>query len=733
MAASRSPGSPRVDRLLGIGSLAVLVIATLVSCLPFVAPGHPLTYDVWPHLSRIKVVAEALAGGRSPFYSFMFYSGYPMLRFYSPLFHLLGGALALLTGRDLLLALRVLLVLIQPLSAGAMFWFLRRRTGSTAAASLGAAVYVLAPWRVRHIAVLANYPMALLYVLLPVALLALERLAGRPGRRSALVLGLVLALLALSHIVYALFAVLLLAVAVASRPGGLDRRAGAWAGVAAAAALALSAFFVVPFATEYSAHVFPGGPAAAPPPDPAVLLGLSSATSGYTGGYFGASVIALFVAGGVLLLAGRGRRAGLPLLAGFGAGLVLTFVVPALGKGAAFLTLGLLPERMLLFSLFFGAAIVAEAWHGLEARIPGARRAVLLAAVFVVLSTDTARYHLGIRYHHPDRFLGVKRAIYGLIAAGQPSRTLDLNIPADDIDEPVRSQAYPGMGFVFGGLATPLGPHYHQFAPRAMLYAYPWVNLVAADLGDTTTREVSPDTRDALFMLGVSHLIVEPVIVPFEEAGTTYEAALVKAGVDWDTRYVEPGRRPMLAFGRTGAGLVLASLATTPMPPARLVRAGEFTIASDWRELLQTAGVDPEDNCLAAIPVPPGVPADSLPGPVSVRVGGVEVSNDRVRLRVNASGDCFLRLALSYYPELRVTLDGRVVEHRETADHFCWLRFPAGEHDIEVSAPLTPVRRWTLAFSAVALAMWVAGISVARRPSGQGGGEGPSPRSRRRG
>src|SRR5512143_3728283 len=74
--------------------LFLLAAGTAVSCYVFVASGHPLTVDVWPHLSRMKMVYEALREGHSPFWSFMFYSGYPALRFYSPLFYFTGGVIA---------------------------------------------------------------------------------------------------------------------------------------------------------------------------------------------------------------------------------------------------------------------------------------------------------------------------------------------------------------------------------------------------------------------------------------------------------------------------------------------------------------------------------------------------------------------------------------------------------------------------------------------------------------
>lgn len=143
---------PRSDlsSLLGIGLVA---LAAVLTCHSFVAPGHPLSVDIWPHLARQSVVCHALKEGFSPFYTFMFYCGFPVLRFYSPLLYLLAGSLTLLTSGNLLLALRILLVLLHLASALTMYQFLRAREknldGGAVKAGLGSAlgtiVYLVVP------------------------------------------------------------------------------------------------------------------------------------------------------------------------------------------------------------------------------------------------------------------------------------------------------------------------------------------------------------------------------------------------------------------------------------------------------------------------------------------------------------------------------------------------------------------------------------------------------------
>ncbi len=696
-------------------AICVLAAAALLSSWPYAAPGHPLTFDVWPHLVRQDIVYRAVREGFSPFYTFMFYSGYPVLRFYSPLFYILGGLLTFLTGGNLLLALRVLLVAVQLGSGAAMFLFLRRRGRAVPAAALGAAAFLLIPWRVRHIAVLANYPMSLLYLLLPLLFLALDRLAERPGIWRAAILGLLLAAALLSHVVYAAFAVLFLA-AFWLGTGKARARFGHLA-LAGALGVGLAAFFVVPFIAEYGRHVYPRILMQSPAPDIQVALGLRPALGGYGGGYLGLAVLALAAVGvvSVFLAPARGRRDGIVAAAIAGLSLVLAYVVPLLGGRAWFLTLGLLPERLLLFFAFAAASLAAAAFTLLQQKVRffGRKPAVLLAALVALLLADSLPAILRVRYNQPEEFLAYKPAVYSLVRSQRPTKVVDFAVPVDQVDEPVRFQAYPGMAYLFGGLASAYGPQYHQFAPRSMAYGYPWLNAVAADLADSTTRVLSDRSLKVLALLGVSHLVMEPRLIQVEQAGQLFDAALVKDGVNWDLRFVEAGRTPRIAFGSLPAGLALASSRVRPVVGERLVRAGEFFVADDWSALLDSVGVDLGTNSVSFIPVTSG--PDSLPGQPVLRVSETDVRHQSARLKVAADRDCFLRLALSYYPWLRVTLDGEPVSFRETKDHFIWLRLPAGTHSVEVTAPLTPLRRVTLFVSGLSALACLGTVLVRRR------------------
>ena len=730
--------------------LTLLGLAALVSCWPFVAPGHPFTFDVWPHLARQKIIYEALRDGFSPVWSFMFYSGYPHLRFYSPLFYVLGGLLTLATGGNILLGLRILLVIIQLMSAAAMYWYLGRRTSDARAAALGSIVYLLVPWRFRHMVTLANYPQILFYLLLPLLFLVLDRLMkARPQRRNVLLFGLLLALAVVSHVVYAAFAAALLLIALitgyappareATQAGGSElahregtRTAPSTRGLgwklalelvlAGLVAVGLSSFFLVPFLAEYRTHAFPQFPIHSPPPDLLVTLGLTSKVGGYTGGYLGLSIIALLAAAiySLRYQPPADRRRELPAMINLIICLLLVFIVPLLGSAGAALLMGLLPERFLLFFMFFAAALIAGAYRFGGSRVAFLRKqATLVFAILVaIVAIDCVPTHLRVHYFNPKEFLAYKPEVYREIRAQNPAKILDLNVLRDQIDDPARTEGYPAMGFIFGNLPTPLGPFYHQFASRAMLYGYPWINQITVDLADTATREVAPNTSKALALLGVSHLILEPKLVTYQEpGGPKYDALLTKEGVAWDSRFVKPQQKPQLVFGATGAGLALASNVVRPLAAERYTAAGTFYIADDWRRLLDTLKI--ERNRINFIAAAQDQPAESLPGLPDLTIGATRIRNQDVTLEVTVDRDCFVRLAVSYYPELEVMLDGRNTGFHETKDHFIWLRCPAGTHRVGIVAPLTPLRRWMLGLSGLALlvclAAWVLPFTKAKR------------------
>ncbi len=696
---------------------ALVFAFALVTCWLFVAPGHPLTVDVWPHLARQKVMYESLRDGRSPFYSFMFYSGYPHLRFYSPLFYVLSGLATFATGGEVLFGTRITLVILHLLSGLAMYVFLLRRTRSPVASALGAISFLIVPWRSRHIAILACYPQVLIYGLAPVALLCLDRLLERPDRRRAVILGLVLALAPLSHVYYGSFLVaFVLLFLLLSRPSPAALKSLLLSGLVL---LLLTAFFAVPFLAEFRSHAFPQTAQVNALPDLRVLAGLVRKTTGYSGGYLGLSLLVLLLGSlALLILKARAQvRTWLAPALGLLITLAWVFVVPRFGGLGQLLSAGLPPERFLLFFVFFSSLLIALGWTELERRrhgrrIPDFGLPVAALGVLVFVSLDCLPGQLRSPYPDKTKLLAGRNEAYKAINVQQPIRLLDIGLPTPEIDYSARICGYPASGFLYGNLASPLGPPYHQFAPRAMHYVYPWVNAVAQDMMDPSTNSISPASFKVMILLGASHIIMQPHVYEGATPGPEDNFFLVKRGIAWNTDLLTRKPAYPLAFGSTGAGLCLAAPRLRPLPDSPLVKDRTFLIASDWQVVLDSTVLGPYVNTLTVIPIPAGQRAESLPGIPAIEVPHTTIRHHEVAAEVQASTDCFLRLALSYYPWLLVRLDGRPTEFKETKDHFIWLRCPKGKHVISVTAPLTPLRSVTLWLSGLCFLACIALIAI---------------------
>ena len=720
-----------------------MVLAAVLSCYPFIAPGHPTSVDVWPHLARQSIVYHAMKEGFSPFYTFMYYCGFPMLRFYSPLFYFLGGPLTLLTDGNLLLALRILQVLLHLASALAMYEYLRRReergkrreerTGFGPA--LGAIVYLVIPWRTLYLSGIANYPQTLVYVLLPLAFLALESIIldernerTKAGLREGLLLGLWVGLLFLAHLVYAIFTLLFLAVWWVARA---KRATGEWRalGTAVLTGVGVSAFFLVPFVAEQASHRFPITHLNLGVPDWTVLLGLRSRMGGYAGWYLGLSVVLLLLVAVGAVLFRRRFQSQVPALLGLAGGLSLTFGPSLLKERQYLITAGLPPERFLLFVIFFIALLVPSAYRLLRNAL--AKRRVRHGAVFgIIAGLVMLDCLLSIQRICPnDRsdFLAVREEIYPIVNRESHARLLDLNIPEARIDDVRRTCRLPTVGVIYGGLATPLGPPYHQYAPRSMLHVYPWVNYIAGDLGDTTMKTISDSPHKALALMAADYFITLPTLVSTAGTDSGPFALLLKSGMDWDDEFVAAQREPPLALGRTHQGLVLAASKVAPMAPDTLAPDHSFIVARNWRRLLDTLQLDETAHSLNFIPALAGTKPESLPGLPALEIDSTRIRHQNVVTGFRVSVDCFLRVAVSYYPELDVLLDGKPVQFFETADHFTYVRCPAGPHVLRIRARLGGLRVATLLVSLISLPAVLGLITMRRRrpkpPSPLSGGK----------
>ncbi|MHB0875581.1 MAG: 6-pyruvoyl-tetrahydropterin synthase-related protein [Anaerolineae bacterium] len=226
--------------------LLLVLGATLLASLPLLRAGLPDTHDGLFHVYRLAALDEAIrAGCFYPrwFPDFAFGYGQPVLLFYGPASYYVAELFCLL-GAGYLLATKLSLT-AAALVAGLGLYGLARRFAHGWMAALAAAAYVLAPYRLADVYVRGAFAEVWGLALIPVLLLLTERAARHRSVRSHVALVVVWSALLLTHNLSALMvAPVWLAYVVWlswRRP-----RALAGLGLAALAAVALTAFYWLP-------------------------------------------------------------------------------------------------------------------------------------------------------------------------------------------------------------------------------------------------------------------------------------------------------------------------------------------------------------------------------------------------------------------------------------------------------------------------------------------------------
>ena len=774
----------------------LLLLAGAISGGAFLHGGYPFFGDVWPHLVRLQIAYEAFRAGHLPGWSFFFYNGYPLLRFYSPLFFYVGALFCFLTSGNAFTAAKVVLFLLH-IGSGFAFYYLARRLvrghdpesddrfGScpqNAVAFLAAFAYLFSYWHLVFVIGFGQYPAGMIFVLMPLALLLFDRLLERPGLSRAIWAGLGFALLPLTHVFYAYFWVPFVLLWLLRKEGRTIRtcRTGlppgdtipnqmtdsghvprpghvpwGWTLVSVVVAILVSAFFIIPFFIEGPRYRMPSPLLNSSAPSALTLLGLSREMSGYSGSYIGLGIIVLAICGILRLIQNRCLLRS-PLFWGLVLSLALAFsgYLPILNRIPL---IGELPaERFLVFSLFFAALLAGLGYLYLREKL-----AVnwLWLPVVVVLFMDLAPRLTNNVYRSGDEFLGSRAFVYDRLFDRQDGRLLDLPIQGRDPSR--RFTRLPANGYLFAGLPSVLGPPYHQFAPRSMLYGYAWVNDIGQDFLDSTQQAMSDRTLQELRLLDGRYVLTLPTHKE-SESKTTY--VFLKRGLVWnDTLLRQAIAQQAIADAHPDSSVdvpdpfvigtfeevspVVVSRHATAREPLTGARGesldvmATYYVAPDWRELPSDMSLDPlsgvaqriftlglNDSTKLPRDTIPSLSVDTIPNrsglghvprrdsghvpgsTLTCRFEGIRQEQELVELRFSVSADCYARLAYSYYPDLRVWDNDRPTKTWETYDHFLLIRLGAGRHVVRIEPTTSPLRRLMDRISAGALVLCLIGL-----------------------
>lgn len=707
--------SEELAHVLSDGRRTVILLAVIAVAASrfYIAPGEFSSGDSSLHLSRVWAASESFAEGHWPSWTFYSYGGFPLLQFYGPLFFILNGGIALLTG-NIPWVVKISLFALHAGSAFPMYAWMRSAHLPRGAALLGGTAYVLSFQHTHTVLWTGALPVSLIYFFFPALLLGMEKVLAHHGSpRWILMAAGATAGMVLSHHGYAAWALQLAVLYLLARWILSSPRPG-FAGVLKAAlglsgGLLACSGFLWPLLAEGKWVYQPTGlPLLLPGVPPGSVLEKAllwrNLWSGWTVAYMGVTVVAFAVIGAVIGWIRRGESVAHNVLAV--ASVVALVSIPFLAQT------GRMANLLLPFLAFLCGGVVLL---GRRVR-PGRLALVALALMLVDLGPTTIQAAF-----RPERdFLrgGMKDAARVV----NPHRTLTGHFTQGDTKY-FNWQRGQGTGLILPGGG------YVQGAPRSLNGITALVDELNA-AGDT----LSGLQMDMLYLWDVGGLFVasrEGLITPVwgEPAapGTSLlrpvspilYAPYVAVAVD-DTlsrldevplldRYKTAGTGPRASYRRRmirwvgGMGIDRDArraemIFVTADEVARLAARGEARIETPHRF---TSPPDPESL--------------RRRGPeVSLKNSEYDVEMRKVRITYTLAHPSnpdspggkyyrdlrfgYLRLAFSWYPSLRVLVDGSPVTPARSLFGAIIVPAMGGTHIIELIPTQTRGRRaWTLA------------------------------------
>lgn len=713
--------------LSGIRIPTIILTSGILSGISFLFSGFPFFGDVWPHLVRVQITYEALRNGHLPGWTFFFYNGYPLLRFYGPLFYYLVAPFCFLTGGNPFAAVKIVLFLLHIVSGFTIYYLARRVFSDTTSALVAAGGYLFSYWHLMFVIGFGQYPAGLIFALIPLTLWLLDRVSEKPDLSRVIWTGIGMALLPLTHVFYTYFWIPFLIIWFFALPRPATVAIGKrLLAVAAAAIIAflLGACFIVPFFVEGIRYRMPSPVPNTAPPSVLTLLGLSQQMSGYSGSYIGLGIL-LLAAIGIINLFRQQRLLSNAVFLGFLLAIALAFSgnIPLMSRIPL---IGDLPaERFLIFALLFAVLLAGYGYRFLCDRF-----AVdwLWLPILALLFLDMSPRMFYNVYRPAERLLESREYVYRKLYGKRDGRLLDVAVEGRDPSR--RLNRYPANAYLFAGVPVVFGPPYYQFAPKSMLYAYAWADDIAQEFLDSTQEALSNRALCELRLLAAKYIVTLPTHKGSEE-GVTY--VFLKKGLIWDDTLLRQVislaerqetaesdsiyiRQPFAIGTFENLTPVVVAPRLVPWPAREYDTLHSYYIASDWQEVVDAYGLDPMNGVAEQIPIRSRLPEEGLqsaPIPaLHFTMNRFRLEHELVELVITVNNDCYARLAFSYYPELLVSVDDRPVPVMETADHFCAIRLPRGQHTVIIKPVITPLRQKTAVLSGLALLGCVIGLAA---------------------
>ncbi len=681
-------------RRVGVG--LVLMVLGLLSGVYFLLPGYvTASSDGIYYTTLAWLVKDILIQAQLPIWSNWGDMGFPFMQFYSPLFFTVV-ALVNVVIPNIWVGIKLVFLAVHVLSVYAMYLYVRNLTGSKYAGIAAAFAYGFAFYRYHVIVYLNKFPMVPTFLLWPLQLYFVDLvLVGAGRRRAGIGLAVVSAVALMSHAIFGGYSTLFAAMYGCIRVFTMEKalfatghkmhavlRMSSWLFIGVVSSL----YFTLPPLRDVVLTVVPGwyqsgfmSPAGPLDVNPwsSTFSFVGSQGTGWVYGYVGITTISFAMLSGILAMILRKWQFCATVLI-----LGLTLFL-ALGPVSFFLTS---QGQYLVFVVVLGSVGVGIFVGLIEhiSTVPGLqtlrlvrgmtiRKGGMLLLVCGIVAVDMLRYQLFVNYLVPPSPNGSPRDRVG---AHQW-----LGNHGDQINGRVLDPSQAENGWQIPMVAGVAGYENNGSSSR---YSAAFVrNLRPTNPNPHGVRTYSLDellgpARDLLFIANTGLVIADSPTLLEEYPGavqTADGAVLIPTG----------GGAPMLVSEKTM--VVEPSLQFAPLA----------------REM----SIDRENGVAAFIPILAGEgPSEnhSLSGSVPmVIVRNHFMASQYVRMEYELSSPGYLQLSYSYYPYLRVLIDGNEIETFPTAFGLIGLQSYAGVHTLEIIPYLSPLRRVVLAISVLGL------------------------------
>ena len=680
------------------------------------------TGDASAHIAYADIAARSISEFELPIWTNFLGSGTPYLQFYGFLFFYLVGLIDLLFG-DLYFSIKLTLAAAHLVSGIGMYMLVRTACGSRRAGFLAGLAFVLCFWHPKQVLIMGRFPVALVYALLPWPFFFFERLRRCNRKRPAAIWGgITLGLLAFAHPGYAFWATVFFVFYAAVRLlADGDRATVKYGLLLLGVGLLFGAYLTLPMWVERDQTILTRGIALSSVPVPSWqhllfwsnhwfhIPSLSVENAHWYGGYMGISLTVLALSGALCGLRWPALRQRSPWLAG-AAGLVvalwLVFGYRLEPLRSLPVVQALSAARYLLFVAFFLALMVgvgAQCIVKLRGWNPGRVFSVLLLVVVVDLGSTTLQQPFRMFEFYIDELLGRLRQEKGALQEGE--------LPGGRLLATIGGM-HPYL--MFSRIYFETGIPSPQADPGNLLkavdlWANPFARFLNRILRDLHLAEEREEmARSRVIAAGLKLLNVRNVLA-MQRDGSFKR-------LEWG------GQSPVLVSPRI-VGYPLDELRQGPSEkeidrllwaPGVLTKMERLKEAYPIIHLIEEMGVDIRENTCSQLLLADYDGADDLGTMPAVRVDEHQVRNQRVKIQVRVSADCYARLAYAYYPHLQVKVDDREVEPLQTVGGFICLPLEEGEHKIVLEARLSPLRRGLLTLDLFLLAVGIA-VSVRER------------------